>query len=409
MADYVPPKRITTDRGMKALKPLDKAYRVSIEKGLYVQVNPTGKKCFRQKYRFDGKEKLLSHGVYPETSFGDAIDECLKARVMLKNGIDPSKNNQAKKKTKGNNAADSFEVVAREWYAKQLGVWKESTTQKRKALLENDFFPWIGKLRFSEITTATLLDTLDRMVDRGAIDKAHNGRQVFGQIFRYARATGRCDHYPEKDLKGALPPKKTTQRPAFVEPEQVRVLLKKIDRYDATLIVRSALALCPLLFQRPGEMISMEWCEIDLETAEWRIPAEKMKMSTPHIVPLPGQAITILKDLQPLTGQRKYVFPNQRSPRDKHISAGTINKALQNMGFNTKTEHCAHGFRAMARTMLDEQLGFRVEWIEQQLNHKVRDPLGRAYNRTKHLPQRHEMMQKWADYLDTLRHSPATK
>jgi len=248
-----------------------------------------------------------------------------------------------------------------------------------------------------------LLQTLQRIENRGAKETAHNGRQVANAIFRYARLTQRCTHSPAEDLKGALSPKITNHRPAITDPAQLGKLLVAIDSYKGTHIVRSLMALCPILFQRPGEMIAMEWNELDLDACEWNIPSEKMKMGIAHIVPLPTQAVATLKDLHPLTGQFKYVFPSQSKRRTYHASNGTINKALQNMGVDTKTEHCAHGFRATARTMLDEQLGVRVEWIEHQLAHQVRDALGRAYNRTTHLPDRKDMMQKWADYLDTLR------
>ncbi len=392
-----------TDLKAKQAKPRDKTYRLSDEKGLYLEVHPSGSRYWRHKYRFNGKEKRLAYGVYPEVTLKEARNKRDESRKALSNGIDPSTLKRVRKTAQQEANTNSFEAIAREWYAKQLPTWADTTAQKRLALLENDLFPWLGARPVSEITALDLLTTLQRIENRGAKETAHNGRQVAGQIFRYARLTQRCQHDPAQDLRGALAPKVTTHRPAITEPSELAQLLLAIEEYKGTHIVRSLLALCPILFQRPGEMIAMEWSELDLKAGEWQLPADKMKMGIAHIVPLPQQAIAILEDLQPLTGQFRYVFPSQSKRRTHHASNGTINKALQNIGVDTKTTHCAHGFRATARTMLDEQLGFRVEWIEHQLAHQVRDALGRAYNRTTHLPQRKEMMQRWADYLDQLR------
>ncbi len=392
-----------TDPKVKQAKPREKIYRLSDEKGLYLEIHPNGSKYWRHKYRFNSKEKRLAYGVYPEVSLKTARERRDRARMLLQEGVDPSAAKQALKSLQEFNHANSFEAIAREWYTKQLSTWADSTAKKRLALLEKDLFPWLGQRPIAEITALDLLASLQRIENRGAKETAHNARQVCAQIFRYARLTQRCKTDPALDLKGALAPKVVNHRPAITDPEELGKLLVAIENYSGTHIVRTLLALCPLLFQRPGEMIAMEWKELDLETGEWRIPAEKMKMGIAHIVPLPKQAITLLHDLQPLTGRGRYVFPSQSKRRTDHASNGTINKALQNIGIDTKTTHCAHGFRATARTMLDEQLGFRLEWIEHQLAHQVRDALGRAYNRTKHLPQRKEMMQKWADYLDNLR------
>ncbi|ARN73613.1 tyrosine-type recombinase/integrase [Oceanicoccus sagamiensis] len=392
-----------TDSKIRNLKPRDKTYRVADEKGLYLEVFPNSSKYWRHKYRFNGKEKRLAYGVYPEVTLKEARSKRDTSRKLLEHDTDPGAAKLAKKAAISEAAANSFQIVALEWYEKQKPTWATSTAKKRKALIDNDLIPWLGKRPVSDISAAEILTTLQRIENRGAKETAHNGRQVASQIFRYARLTQRCTHDPVQDLKGALSPKQTNHRPAITEPAELGKLLVAIDEYQGTHIVRSLLALCPLLFQRPGEMIAMEWQEIDLESGEWQLPADKMKMKTAHLVPLPQQAIAIIKDLHPLTGQSRYVFPNQSKRRTHHASNGTINKALQNIGIDTKTVHCAHGFRATARTILDEQLGFRAEWIEHQLAHQVRDTLGRAYNRTKHLPQRAEMMQKWADYLDTLK------
>ncbi len=392
-----------TDTALRTFKPSDKVYRRSDEKGLYIEVNPNGSRYWRHKYRFYGKEKRMSYGVYPEVSLKEARARRDTSRKLLADGIDPSEHKKQGKLDRESALSNTFQAISLEWYEKQLVTWSAATAKKRLAMLQNDLFPWLGKRPTDEISSLEMLQSLRRIEDRGAIETAHNARQVASQIFRYARLTQRCNHDPIGDLKGALTPKVVTHRAAITDPSHFGELLQAIDHYQGTYIVRCLLALCPILFQRPGEMIAMEWGEIDLEEGQWDIPAKKMKMGIEHTVPLPKQAITILSDLQPLTGGFRYVFSSQRSPRDKHVSDGTINKALRTLGVDTKHEHCAHGFRASARTMLDEQLGFRVEWIEHQLAHQVRDALGRAYNRTKHLSQRSEMMQAWADYLDGLK------
>ena len=391
-----------TDPKIRQAKSKDKAYKIADKNGLYLEVRPNGARYWRHKYRFDGKEKRISHGVYPEVSLADARAATIEARRLLREGIDPSRFRQTTKETRKREAQNTFMLVAAEWYEKQQATWSKSTATKRLALIEKDLNPWLGGECITKIDTHDLLRTLQRIEDRGAIDTAHNARQVLGQIFRYAKQTRRVKENPAIDLAGALRPKATKHRPAITDPAEFGRLLSTIDRYDGTHIVRCLLKLCPLLFQRPGEMIAMQWAEIDLENAVWHLPADKMKMGIAHDVPLSEQALAVLRDLHPLTGHRQHVFPGARSPRE-HVSAATINNALKKMGYDTRAQHTAHGFRASARTLLDEQLGYKLEWIEQQLAHQVRDSLGRAYNRTKHLPQRAEMMQAWADYLDNLK------
>jgi integrase len=391
-----------TDPKIRQAKTQDKAYKISDEKGLFLLVHPNGSKYWRHKYRFAGKEKLIAYGVYPEVTLAEARKERDESRRLIREGIDPSRFRQTTKATQEREAQNTFRVLAAEWYEKQRPTWAKSTAEKRQGLINNDLNPRLGNLPVKEIDTHDLLSTLQRIEDRGAIDTAHNARQVLNQIFRYAKQTRRVTENPATDLAGALRPKPTKHRPAIIEPFNFGKLLRAIDRYSGTHVVRCLLKLCPLLFQRPGEMIAMKWEEIDLDSAVWHIPAEKMKMGIAHDVPLSEQSIAILKDIEPISGRRPYVFPSARNPRE-HASAATINNALQKLGYDTKAEHCAHGFRASARTLLDEQLGYQLEWIEQQLAHQVRDSLGRAYNRTKHLPQRSEMMQAWADYLDQLK------
>ncbi len=397
-----------TDTKVKNAKPAEKDYKLYDERGLFVLVKVNGAKYWRLKYMKDGKEKLLALGVYPEITLKDARDLRDRARTQVAKGIDPNEAKRASKATQ--NGIDSFAVIAREWYEKQLPTWAPATAKKRLALLENDLFPWMGNRQIDELTSRDLLTGLQRIENRGAKDTAHNARQVLSQIFRYARVTQRTTNDPVQDLKGALAPKLAKHRPAITDPAELGRMLVKIEQYNGSYIVRALLALCPLLFQRPGEMIAMQWSDLDLEAGEWRYtPPKTIKKTTcpdgtPHTVPLSKQAIGILRELHPLTGQSPFVFPSQRR-QGKHASEGTINKALQIMGYDTSKDHCAHGFRSTARTILDEVLGFRAEWIEHQLAHAVRDALGRAYNRTTHLPQRKEMMQKWADYLDYLRAS----
>lgn len=391
-----------TDPKIRQVKPKEKTFKIADEKGLYLEVRPNGSKYWRHKYRFAGKEKLLSHGVYPEVSLAEAREKREEARRLLRDGVDPSRLRQATKNHAKKEATNTFATIAAEWYEKQRPTWAKTTADKRHQLIKNDLSSWLGATPVNQIDTHDLLAVLQRIEDRGAIDTAHNARQVLNQIFRYAKQTRRVTENPALDLQGALRPKATKHRPAITDPVELGKLLTAIDRYQGTHVVRCLLRLCPLLFQRPKEMITIKWAELDLDAAIWHIPADKMKMGIAHDVPLSEQSLAILKDLQPLTGSRTYVFPNARNPRS-HATPATINSALQKMGYDTKTQHCAHGFRATARTLLDEVMGYRLEWIEQQLAHKVRDSLGRAYNRTKHLPQRVEMMQAWADYLDNLK------
>lgn len=395
-----------SDTKIKQAKPQEKSYKLTDEKGLFLFVSPTGSKLWRVKYRYGGKENIFSIGSYPEVSLKDARDRRDKARSQLASGIDP---NESKKATKiAQSGHNSFSVIALEWYAKQEAAWAPATAKKRLALLQNDLLPWLGKKDIGDLTAKDLLAGLQRIENRGAKDTAHNARQVLSQIFRYARVTSRTTNDPVQDLKGALAPKLANHRPAITDPKEFGRLLVAIDKYSGSYVVRGLLALCPLLFQRPGEIISMRWQDINFETAEWSfVPPKTIKKTTnpngvSHTVPLSSQAVNILQELHPATGRGEYVFPSERR-QGGHASAGTINKALQILGYDTSKTHCAHGFRSSARTMLDEVLGFKVEWIEHQLAHAVRDPLGRAYNRTKYLSQRHEMMQKWSDYLDALR------
>lgn len=397
-----------TELAVKQAKPKEKDYKLSDGQGMYLLVKTNGSKYWRLKYRHPHtrKERTLALGVYPETGLKAARTAKDDARRLLSEDIDPSDHKQSQKASKGVAAANSFGAITEEWFSKQNPNWAPATSKKHRALLNNDLLPYLSERPISELETWELLGTLNRIVDRGALDSAHKCRQIMNQICRYAKQTGRSKHNPASDLAGALPEKKTQHRAAITDPINLGRLLTNIDAYKGTPIIRTMLALAPLLFQRPGELASMEWTELDLEQGYWHIPQakkkERNKREGDHTVPLPEQALNFIKDIHPLTGQYRYVFPNQRD-YEKHASPESVNKALREMGYSTKEQHCFHGFRATARTMLDEQLGLRVEWIEHQLAHTVKDPLGRAYNRTKHLPQRIKMMQRWADYLDDLK------
>jgi len=390
-----------TDTQIRKAKPSQKTQRLFDGGGLYLEISPKGGKWWRLKYRFGGKEKRFSLGVYPDISLKDARERRDEARKLLANKVDPGEHRKAKKAVKDEQAANSFEVIAREWYAKHSPNWSLSHGARIIRRLERDIFPWIGGKAIANINAPQLLDVIRRIEQRGALETAHRALGNCGQVFRYAVATGRAGRDPTSDLKGALPPVKSTHFAAVTEPNQVAEVLRAIDSYEGTLIVRCALHLAPLVFVRPGELRHAKWADIDLESAEWRYTVSKT--NTQHIVPLADQALEILRELHPLTGRGRYVFPSARNPKgDRPMSDNAILSAMRRMGID-KDEMSGHGFRAMARTILDEVLGFRPDFIEHQLAHAVRDPNGRAYNRTAHLPERHKMMQDWADYLEKLK------
>lgn len=390
-----------TDVAIKNAKPADKAIRLFDGGGLYLEVSPAGGKWWRLKYRYDGKEKRLSLGVYPDVGLKEARQRREDARKLLANDVDPSENRKALKLAKTEGAANSFEVIGREWFSKKAPSWVQSNADKVIRRLEKDAFPWLGERPIADIKPPELLKMLRRIEERGAIESAHRVRNYCGAIFRYAIQTGRAENDPSADLKGALPTPATQHRAAITDPIKIGELLRAIDGYEGTFVTKCALRLAPLFFVRPGELRKAEWAEIDLDKAEWNIPAARMKMREPHLVPLSTQAQAILRDLQALTGDSRYVFPSARSVL-RSMSDNAILAALRRMGY-AKEEMSGHGFRAMARTILDEVLQVRPDYIEHQLAHAVRDPNGRAYNRTAHLPERRKMMQQWADYLDDLK------
>ena len=389
-----------TDTKIRNAKPKDKQYKLFDRDGLFMIVTPPGGKWWRFKYRFGGKEKLLSLGTYPKVGLAKARTRRDRAREQVADSIDPSQARKAFKAAKANNE-NSFEVVAREWHAKFMATWTLGHAAMIIRRLDLNVFPWIGERPIIDIKAPELLMVLRRIESRGALETAHRVRIICGQVFRYAIATGRAERDPSADLRGALPPVKPKHFSAITDPKKIAGLLRAIDGYQGSFVTKCALRLAPLLFVRPGELRKMEWEEIDLESGEWNIPAEKMKTRQPHLVPLAHQSSEILRELQPLTGAGRYVFPSPRTPKRPMSNNGVLS-ALRRMGFE-KDEMSGHGFRAMARTVLDEVLQVRPDFIEHQLAHAVRDPNGRAYNRTAHLSERRKVMQTWADYLDGLK------
>ena len=370
-------------------------------RGMYLLVTAAGK-YWRFNYRYDGKRKTLALGVYPTVSLAEARKRNEKARELLSRDIDPNASKREQKQIKADLAANTFELVARAWLKKTEVTRKEITQNRITTLMEQDVFPYIGTLPINSIGPRDVLNKVLRKIEaRGSIDTAHRAKQICGRVFRYGVAIGLAERDVTSDLRGALAEIPKSHFAAITEPKLAGELMRAIFGYTGHPTTVAALKMAPLVFVRPGELRKAEWVEVDLVGAEWRIPGDKMKMGVDHIVPLSTQALSILQSLHPITGHARYVFPSLRSD-ERPMSENTINAALRGMGY-CKEIHTAHGFRAMARTILDEVLGERVDYIEHQLAHTVKDPNGRAYNRTAHLPARRKMMQCWADYLDKLR------
>lgn len=398
------PKRIQplTELKIKNAKPASKDYKLFDGGGLFLLVTAAGGKLWHLKYRFAGKEQKLSFGPYPTTSLADARQLREDAKKLLVNGVDPGEIKKAKKEVL---AAEqrTFEMVAREWFAKNEPAWSASHCATVMSRLERDIFPVIGSRPIAEVKRAEIISLLKGIEARGKIETAKRIKIYCGQIFRYALNHDWVESNPTADLKiGDILAKAVEKHHAAItDPKQVAELLRAIDAYTGTFVVKCALQLAPLVFVRPGELQKAEWAELDLDAAEWNIPASRMKTKQHHLVPLASQAIAILRELHKLTGDGKYLFPSLRSSK-RPMSNVAMLAAFRRMGFE-KEEMTTHGFRAMARTILDEVLQVRPDFIEHQLAHAVKDPLGRAYNRTSHLAERRKMMQLWADYLDGLK------
>jgi len=382
------------DIKIRTAKPQAKAYKLTDEKGLVLLINPTGSKLWRFRFRAAGVEKMLSLGAYPDVGLKDARDRRDELRKQLAAGRDPSVQRRIAKVA----VAESFEALALEWYGKFSPQWVPMHAKKVWARMEKDVLPWLGTRPIAEITAPEVLLVARRIEGRGVLETAHRAVAAIGQVVRYAVATGRATSDPTASLRGALPPIKTKKHMAApTSPKQVADILRGLGAFKGSLQVGVALRLLPLLFCRPGELRQMRWKEVDLDKAEWKFVASKTHVE--HLVPLASQAVALLRDLQPLTGKGEFVFAGRPG---RPISDAAINAALRRMGFDTQNEITGHGWRAVARTLLAEELGFRPEVIKHQLAHAVPDALGRAYNRTKYLDERKRMMQVWADYLEGL-------
>lgn len=392
-----------TDIAVRNAKPdKSKTLRLKDDRGLYLEISPAGGKWWRLRYWIGGKENRLSLGVYPDVSLKDARERRDEARRQIANGIDPSQVRKAGA-AEANADKETFELVAREWFAKYLHTWADNTATTVITRLEKDIFPYLGSMPIREITAPELLATIRRIESRGAVETARRDLQKCGQILGYAVATGRVTRNVAVDLRGAIAPPKKRHFASIHEPKEIGELLRAIEGYKGSLVTRCALKFAPLTFVRPGELRHAEWAEIDMKNAEWRIPAARMKMREKHIVPLSRQALEVLQVLHPLTGSSRYVFPGERSFA-RPMSENTVLAALRRLGYE-KGEMTGHGFRSMASTMLHEQ-GWPSDVVERQLAHGDRDKIRASYNFAQHLAERRKMMQAWADYLENLRAEP---
>ena len=392
-----------TDTAIRKAKNADqKPYKLPDEKGLLLLVTPAGGKLWRFNYRFGGKQKTLALGNYPDVPLARAREKRDEARRLLADDIDPSELRKATKAMRADLAANTLEVIGREWYAKNAPKMADQTKKTMSRWLEKEIFPILGNKPIASITAPDLLVVIKRIEGRGALDIARRVHNLCGRIFRYAVGHGKIDRDPSRDieLKDILPPQNIKHHSSVIDPKQVGELMRAIDCFTGSFITQCALQLAPLVFTRPGELRQAEWSEFDFEKSEWRIPANKMKMKEQHIVPLSTQAVAILKEIKTVTGHGRYLFPGERT-HERPMSENTINAALRRLGY-TKEEMTGHGFRSMASTLLHE-LGLSHAVIESQLAHGERNKVSAAYNFAKYLPERRKMMQQWADYLDKLK------
>ncbi|WP_302580227.1 integrase arm-type DNA-binding domain-containing protein [uncultured Desulfovibrio sp.] len=369
--------------------------------GLFLYVTPTGKKSWRLAYRFAGRQKLISLGPYPSVSLREAREKREDAKKLLREHIDPSQARRQAREAAAEAARNSFEDVAREWYVKYSTKWVPSYRKTVIRILEENLFPYVGKRPINAITSRELLTVLRRVEERDALTIAHKALRDTGRIFRYAVVTGRAEHDIAADLRGALAPAANGHHAAITDPAGVGELLRNIYAYEGNFFISRALRLAPLVFVRGNELIRAEWAEVNLETAEWRIPAERMKMRQIHIVPLSHQALAIFQELHEKSGDGRFVFPGSRAGNDGPMYRGGPLRVLRQIGCATG-EHTFHGFRSMASTLLNE-LGYNSDWIERQLAHCERNGVRAAYNYAEYLPERRRMVQEYADYLDNLR------
>lgn len=385
-----------SDAKVRNAKSRAKPYKITDGEGLYLLVAPSGSKYWRFKYRIGGKEKLLALGVYPEVSLSDARERRIQARKASAAGRDPADAKRESKLIAARKANNAFEVVAREWFEKREHEWAKSSARTAKIRLEGYLIPKLGSRPIAEITAPEILTMLRAVEQRGTLDTAKRLMQTCGQVFMYAIATGRAERNPVPDLRGALKTPVTKHR-SYLQESELPDFLKKLEAYDGALQTKLALRFLMLTFVRTMELRAAEWTEVDFNKAEWRIPAERMKIKEQHIVPLSRQAIAVLRELQKHTGNRQYIFPNQQKPLG-FMSENTILYALYRMGYHSRAT--GHGFRSTASTILNEN-GFMPDVIERQLAHGERNKVRAAYNHAQYLPERRKMMQWWGDYLDS--------
>ena len=397
-----------TDARLRALRAKPEPGKHADRDGLHLKITSQGGMYWRWRFRTPTGENAISFGTYPQVSLAEARTRLQEAKRQFRDGINPNEARRAARGALATATKQSFEAVAREWFATRKDEWAPTYASKVIARLEADIFPWLGDEDVSSITSPALLAALRRVEGRGVIETAHRALENCSQVFRFAIATGRATTNPARDLKDALRKPMVQHFPAITDPKRLGELLRACDSYTGTYIVRAALRIMPMVLLRPGEFRQARWNEFDLEGKVWTVPAARMKREKagklhgkPHIVPLPTQAVEALKELHRLTGKGEYVFRGERH-HDRPMSDATVNAAMRALGFG-QDEVTAHGFRATARTILAERLGFPESVIEAQLAHSVKDSLGRAYNRTEFLDQRREMLQQWADYLDKLR------
>lgn len=387
---------------IKAASPTAKPYKLHDQEGLYLVVIPAGGKYWRFDYRYGGKRKTLALGAWPKIGLKEARERLSDARSQLSQGGDPGMARKIARLTRIGSESDTFETVAREWLETRESELAEVTHFETKRRLERDVFPWLGPLAIAAIGAPELLTIIKRVDQRGRRYTANRILSEISRIFRYAVATGRVPRDPCPDLRGAIPSRKATHRAAVTRPKEVAALLRAIDAFEGSFTVQSALRIAPYVFVRPGELRKAKWADIDLREKMWHIPAEVMKMREPHVVPLAKQVVAILEELKPVSGHLEYVFKGGWDPL-KPMSEAAVNAALRRLGYDTRNEMTGHGFRAMARTILEEQLDYDPSVIEPQLAHKTPGPLGATYNRARHMDKRKKMMQAWADYLDRLK------
>ncbi len=391
-----------SDKAIQALKPRDELYRVADALGLVIEVTPNGSKLWRLRYRVGGKAQMLALGKYPITGLQLARAKAAEAREKISAGRDPGAERKDAKTRDAVVPDTTFEAIARAWFTKAYEGRVQTTVAKNRTFLEGDVYPWIGARQIGDIKAGDLLTVIRRIESRGALDIARRTHNLIGRVFKFAVAHGFCERNPAQDINlgDILPQAREKHHAAITDPKEVGALLRAIDGFTGAYVTRCALQLAPLVFVRPGELRMAEWQEIDMDVAEWRIPASKMKMRGKHIVPLSRQAIAILEEIRQLTGRGRYIFPGERTDT-RPMSENTINAALRRMGYS-KEEMTGHGFRSLASTLLHE-MGYPHVVIERQLAHSERNKVAAAYNHAEYLPERRAMMQVWSDYLMALR------